>query len=303
MCAFWGKTLYIYFKAHRSNRINGFYCIAFGQFLPNFAKSNPLENLKLTKPFSAIVNGAGVDDKFTKNWLDLLCFCLSGLPSDGTITAEMAMMMGEFYEPGAVMDCPQGGAKAIIDALVRGVEKRGGSIFLKSHVDEIVTRDGRAVGVRLKGNGKNIIQAKKAVVSNLSVWDLLKSGIIDNNVFPEKFVKERMDTPVGNSFMHLHVGFEIADEDLKKLQAHYMYIDDWNKGIDAEDNAVLVSIPSVHDKSLAPSGYAVLHAYTPATEDFTRWENLNRKSKEYKELKAERSVYLWKVLEKVRCSS
>ena len=28
-------------------------------------------------------------------WLDLLCFCLSGLPSDGTVTAEMAMMFGE----------------------------------------------------------------------------------------------------------------------------------------------------------------------------------------------------------------
>jgi phytoene dehydrogenase-like protein len=53
-------------------------------FLKNFASLNPLENLKLTKPFQSIVDGAGVSDTFTRNWLDLLCFCLSGLPADGT---------------------------------------------------------------------------------------------------------------------------------------------------------------------------------------------------------------------------
>ena len=69
-----------------------------GMFLPNFAGLNPLENLKLTKPFSNVIDGAGVEDSFVRNWLDVLCFCLSGVPSDGTITAEMAMMMGEFYD-------------------------------------------------------------------------------------------------------------------------------------------------------------------------------------------------------------
>mmetsp|Transcript_23909 Transcript_23909/g.38814 ORF Transcript_23909/g.38814 Transcript_23909/m.38814 type:complete len:313 (+) Transcript_23909:117-1055(+) len=69
-----------------------------GMFLPNFAGLNPLENLKLTKPFSNIIKSAGVDNGFVRNWLDVLCFCLSGVPSDGTITAEMAMMMGEFYD-------------------------------------------------------------------------------------------------------------------------------------------------------------------------------------------------------------
>eukprot|EP00957_Ditylum_brightwellii_P037931 2868929-Ditylum_brightwellii.AAC.1 len=108
-----------------------------------------------------------------------------------------------------------------------------------------------------------------------------------------------MDTPVGKSFMHLHIGFKVTQEELDKLQAHYMYMDDWSRGIEAEDNAVLVSIPSVHDNSLAPEGYAVLHAYTPATEDFARWENIDRKSPEYEALKEERSAYLWTTLEKI----
>jgi phytoene dehydrogenase-like protein len=268
-----------------------------GPFMKIFVKTNPLENLKLTKPFSAILEES-VKDTFTRNWLDLLCFCLSGLPSDGTITAEMAMMIPEFYNESAVMDCPKGGARSIINALVKGIEKRGGNIFLNSHVEKITIVNGKATGIRLTKSNRSII-AKKAVVSNLSVWDLFSSGIVDNTEFPELFVKERLDTPIGKSFMHLHIGFKATREELEKLQAHYMYIDDWSRGIDSEDNAVLISIPSVHDDTLASEGYAVLHAYTPATEKYERWAGLDRKSAEYKELKEERSEYLWQVLEKI----
>lgn len=267
-------------------------------FLPNFAKTNPLENLKLTKPFSKIIENAGVENEFIKQWLDLLCFCLSGLPADGTITAEMAMMMGEFYDVDAVMDCPKGGAKSIIDALVRGIEKNGGSVFVNSHVQKINIDNGCATGITLRKNDRKI-KAKKAVISNISVWDLFKSDIVDNDQFPTKFVEERLDFPVGKSFMHLHVGFKATRDELEKLEAHYMYIDDWSRGVDAEDNAILLSIPSVHDDTLAPPGHAVLHIYTPATEDYERWKNVDRRSDEYKILKKERSQYLWKVLEKI----
>lgn len=267
-------------------------------YLANFAKLNPLENLKLTKPFQNILNNSGVaSSSFAQRWLDLLCFCLSGLTAEGTITAEMAMMMGEFYDEDAIMDCPIGGSKSIVDALVRGIEKHGGAVFCNSPVEEIIIENGKATGVRMS-KGRTI-EAKNAVVSNLSVWDLYGSGIVDKTVFPDSLVKERMDTPVGKSFMHLHIGFKAMKEELEALQAHYMYIDDWSKGIEGEDNAALISIPSVHDDSLAPEGYGVLHIYTPATEGFDRWEGVDRKSDKYKSLKEERSQYLWEVLEKI----
>jgi hypothetical protein len=41
----------------------------------------------LLQPFGSLVDGV-VRDEFIKNWLDLLCFLLSGLPADGTIAAE-----------------------------------------------------------------------------------------------------------------------------------------------------------------------------------------------------------------------
>jgi len=300
-------------------------------FLPNFAKGNPLDNLKLIKSFGTILDDVGItksdneggekkkddDATFARNWLDLLCFCLSGLPADGTITAEMAMMMGEFYDEDAIMDQPIGGAKAIVDALVNGVEKNGGKIFLNSFVEKVNIVDGRAVGVTLRGRGggrgkgsggkkgkicKTIrINAKKAVISNLSGWDLL--NIVDRNELSEQFIKEKKETPVGKSFMHIHVGFQMPKMELEQLQAHYMYMDDWSRGVDAQDNAALLSIPSVHDETLAPKGHAVLHIYTPATEDYSQWIQFEkedyRKSKAYNVLKGERSQFLWNVLEKV----
>lgn len=38
-------------------------------------------------------------------------------------------------------------------------------------------------------------------------------------------------------------------------------------------NAVLVSIPSVADPSMAPPGKHSLHAYLPATEPFELWKS------------------------------
>merc|ERR1711957_567494 len=96
-----------------------------------------------------------------------------------------------------------------------------------------------------------------------------------------------------------HVGFQMTKMELEQLQAHYMYISDWDRGVDAEDNAALLSIPSVHDVTLAPDGHAVLHIYTPATENFDRWRDIDPKSPAYQTLKEERSQYLWTVLETI----
>jgi len=135
------------------------------------------------------------------------------------------------------------------------------------------------------------------VVCGASVWDTLK--LLPQGSVSEQWSRERAATPAANSFMHLHVGFDASGLDLKALQAHYVCIHDWQRGVGAEENAVLMSIPSVEDDSLAPAGCGVLHAYTPATEPWERWASVRRGSKEYDELKAERAEFLWKEVERV----
>lgn len=73
------------------------------------------------------------------------------------------------------------------------------------------------------------------------------------------------------------------------LGIHHIVVDDWNKGVDGEQNVVLISVPSVLSKNLAPPGKHILHAYTPGTEPFSLWEGMDRKSADYRRLKEERS--------------
>ena len=62
-----------------------------------------------------------ITDPFVLNWLDLLCFLLSGLPANGTIAAEVAFMFNEWYRPGSALEFPRGGSQAMVNALVRSV--------------------------------------------------------------------------------------------------------------------------------------------------------------------------------------
>ncbi|PNH12854.1 Prolycopene isomerase, chloroplastic [Tetrabaena socialis] len=61
---------------------------AFTRYLPALLASGG-DAARLTGPFSAVLDGAGIKDPFVRNWLDLLSFLLSGLPANGTIAAEV----------------------------------------------------------------------------------------------------------------------------------------------------------------------------------------------------------------------
>lgn len=91
-----------------------------------------------------------VTDPWLRNFIDLECFVLSGMPAKDTICAEMAFMFMERNKPDSSIDYPLGGSAALVDALVRGIEKNGGRVMLRTPVDTVVMEGGRAAGVRLK---------------------------------------------------------------------------------------------------------------------------------------------------------
>ena len=74
------------------------------------------------------------------------------------------------------------------------------------------------------------------------------------------------------SFMHLYLGLKKLPSDSVDLECHHSVIMDWSKPIDAAQNMVIMSVPTVFDEALAPEGYHLLHAYTAASEDFGEWE-------------------------------
>ncbi|MFB2897825.1 phytoene desaturase family protein [Aerosakkonemataceae cyanobacterium BLCC-F50] len=263
-----------------------------GKFVPSLLQ-HAANVIKLTGPFSRIIDDV-ITDSFIRNWLDLLCFLLSGLPANGTIAAEVAFMFADWYRPNVKLDYPVGGSGAIVDALVRGLTKHGGKLILNAHVEQVLVKNDRAVGVRLR-NGKEIT-ANKAVVSNASVWDTLK--LIPEGAVPKRYIQQQQVIPECDSFMHLHLGIDATGLQ-KDLGIHYIVVNDWDKGITAPQNVVLISIPSVLDSSLAPQGKHVIHVYTPGNEPFSIWQRMERNSEEYALLKQQRAEVMWQALERI----
>ncbi|RYR76003.1 hypothetical protein Ahy_A01g000595 [Arachis hypogaea] len=269
------------------------------RYAPSLIKSfvqmgGPFGAKKLSRPFSEILDGLDIKDPFIRNWIDLWSFIFSGLKTNGVISQEMVYMLAEWYKPGSCLEFPNHGSAAIVDALVRGLEKFGGRISLRSHVEKIVVENGRAIGVKLRSG--QFIRAKKAVVSNASMWDTLR--LLPKDVIPKSYSDKIKTTPQCESFMHLHLGID-AEGIRDDLGIHHVVVNDWERGVDAEQNVVLVSVPSVLSPDMAPPGKHVLHAYIPGTEPFELWEGLERTSPEYRKLKAERSEVIWKAVERV----
>ncbi|WP_392533818.1 phytoene desaturase family protein [Nostoc sp. C117] len=263
-----------------------------GRFAPSLAK-HLLNTIKLTRPFSRIMDGV-IKDEFTQNWLNLLCFLLSGLPADGTIAAEVAFMFADWYKPGAVLDYPIGGSGALVDALVQGLERHGGKLMLGAHVEQVIVEGDRAVGVRLRDRQE--IRASRAVISNASVWDTLK--LLPEKAVPKQFRAKRQATPECDSFMHLHLGID-AQGLQKNLACHYVVVNNWELGVMAPQNVVVISIPSTLDSSLAPPGKHVIHVYTPGNEPYAIWQGMDRRSEEYAEQKRSRAEVMWQALERI----
>ena len=77
------------------------------------------------------------------------------------------------------------------------------------------------------------------------------------------------------------------------LDCHHLVVNDWHD-LEASQNVCIISIPTVFDKSLAPAGKATIHAYVAANEPYGIWEGLDRKSKEYQDLKV-KFLPMWSV--------
>ncbi|MEW5301350.1 MAG: hypothetical protein WDW36_004213 [Sanguina aurantia] len=265
---------------------------AFGRYLPALLTSGPA-TMKLTGPFSKVMSD--VKDPFVRNYLDLLCFLLSGLPANGTIAAEVAFMFNQWFEPNCQLEFPVGGSQAMVDALCRGTQKHGGRLLLSTHVEQImISGSGAATGVSLRGGG--VIKARKAVVSGASIWDTLR--LLPPGSAPPEYAEASEDTPMCPSFMHLHIGFDATDLP-PDLEMHHIVVNSWDQGVDCPQNVVLISIASVKDPGMAPPGKHTLHAYVPATEPYELWKGLDRRSPEYAALKEERSQVLWAAVERI----
>lgn len=210
------------------------------------------------------------DEEFLKAPLSRLASELGAPPSQKNLAIGV-MMMAMRHHPG--MARPRGGTGALVQALVKLVNSKGGVILTEQHVEKILIDDAKAVGVRVTG-GKEYL-AKHGVISNIdaqrlflqmteksdidavdpNLWERLERRIINNNETILK-IDLALDEPLHFSH-HNHqdeylIGsILIADSMNHVEQAH-------NKctigEIPDSDPSMYVVMPSALDPSLAPPG-------------------------------------------------
>lgn len=236
----------------------------------------------LNRPFQELLQEVGVRDEFVTNWLNMICFLLQGTTLNEAPTTLMAYMLSDFYMPGAVLDYPKGGSVEIARALARGVTKHGGHVATRTRVGRVVVEKNRVQGVILEGKNNVVIRAP-IVISNADPWTTAKT------LCPELKVDREL-TPCP-SFLHLHLGIEARESD-DRIPPQWAALTDWN--VSKPKNLALVSVASKLDPSLAPPGRHVVHAYTPATENFEHWLHVEG----YEKAKADACQVLWRAIEK-----
>jgi carotene isomerase len=261
------------------------------QLMPALLRRYPLTLLKLLPHLNILQGSVGdllartVYDPWVTRLIDLECFLLSGLKAHETVAPEVAFMIGERSH--SVIDYPVGGSGAIVQALVRGLKKWGGQLRLNAHVEKILVEHGKATGVRLRSGE---VVRSPVVISNATIWDTYTS-LLKPEDLPVRDHQTALQTPVVDSFMHLHLG--IRADGLESLTGHHVVVHDATQDITHPGNTCMISIPSVWDTSLAPPEHHVVHAYT--LEPYAGWQ----RDDTYVTRKQERAEPLFRALERV----
>lgn len=259
------------------------------RYLTRVFFQKPLACLSLVKYLP--LNVGDVARKYIKNpellkFIDMECYCWSVVPADLTPMINAGMVFSDRHYGG--INYPKGGVGKIGETLAEGLEKLGGEIKYQARVTEIIVENHQAIGVRL-ANGKEYYAQR--IVSNATRWDTFEKLI--ENKKPKKEVKWQKNYRQSPSFLSLHLGVEAKVLE-NNPECHHIILEDWNN-LEAEQGTIFVSIPTLLDRSLAPSGYHIIHTFTPSSMDY--WQGLTPKQYEFK--KEEAAGRLIERLEKI----
>ena len=208
----------------------------------------PLMMRWMDRPFDDLIalHGLGAEAKTA-------VLALTGYVSDGRerlTCAEMVPLFGYYFHGGYY---PVGGSERLAEALAGAIERRGGTVRLKTRVEKILVEDGRAAGLRL-ANGDTVLA--RAVVSNA---DFRRTFIelVGLGRLPAAF-RQRIAAaaPAPSAFM-VHLGVD--------------YVPDGRPAIHVQGpNGVGVEILSKVDPSAAPEGHATVALIKLLTHDEAR---------------------------------
>jgi prolycopene isomerase len=217
-----------------------------------------------------------IRDQALLKFIDMECFCWSVMPADLTPMINAGMVFSDRHAGG--INYPRGGVGVIAQKLVAGLERHGGAIRYKARVTKVLLEQGEAVGVEL-ASGEQI--RSRRVVSNATRWDTFagtagsagtgSQPLVDAEHTPKSETTWRRRYKPSPSFLSLHLGVK-ADIVPAGFHCHHLLLEHW-EAMEAEQGVVFVSMPTLLDPSLAPSGHHIVHAFTPSSIE--AWQGLS----------------------------
>jgi len=251
---------------------------------------HPLACLGLVKYLP--LNAGDIARKYIKDpqllqFIDMECYCWSVVPAERTPMINAGMVFSDRHYGG--INYPKGGVGQIAQKLVEGFEKAGGQIQYKARVKQILTENGKAVGVKLT-TGKEY--RAQRIVSNATRWDTFEKFLPagDMPAAEKRWQQRYQKSP---SFLSLHLGVEESVFPAG-TECHHIVLEDWEKMEDPE-GTIFVSIPTLLDPDLAPRGYHILHTFTPSW--MSDWQGLS--TKEYEQKKEHAAARLIERLDQI----
>ena len=169
-----------------------------------------------------------------------------------------------------VAGCPvvKGGGFRVVEALRSIIEDHGGETHVQSDVDRVLTRNGRAHGVRVV-DGRELL-ASKAVVCSVTPGQLY-GRLLDSADVPEAIGAEARAFKHGRADMQIHLALdapprwtkpELNDVGMVHLTSGpdgvSRAISEADRGLLPAEATVVVGQPTVLDGSRCPEGKAIL---------------------------------------------
>ncbi|MBD2295510.1 carotene isomerase [Anabaena sphaerica FACHB-251] len=205
-----------------------------------------------------------IKDPLLLKFIDIECYCWSVVPANMTPMINAGMVFSDRHYGG--VNYPKGGVGQIAQKLVEGLEKAGGQIQYQARVTKILTEQGRAIGVQL-ANGK--VYHGKRIVSNATRWDTFEK-LLPADKIPANEKNWQQQYKKSPSFLSLHIGVK-AYVLPAVTECHHILLEDW-QNMELARGTIFVSIPTLLDPDLAPTGYHIIHAFTP--DWITDWQGL-----------------------------
>ena len=172
---------------------------------------------------------------------------------------------------------PVGGSKAMAMRMADKYKSLGGQLRLNTSVDEIIIKDGKAVGVKLQ-NG-DIIDADyviSACDANVTLQKLLRGKYVDKQLQP--YYDDLENNPLQSNVL---VAFAV-DGDVSNLPISFIFDSEKYEIAGKTEDRVGMRVYS-YDKSLVKNGKTTITSYiSQNTQQFDYWKKLYENKEAYK---------------------